>query len=72
MRILLEKDSAHYKDLGVYVANEGKSRLELWNEGKIVDTIYIYRWSIGEVRKLLADLGLKRDESITWETKGKE
>ena len=72
MRIFLEKDSAHYPELEVLVASEGQSRIELFNEGKQVDTIHVYRWNVKEVRKLMADLGMKRDETITWETKAKE
>ena len=30
MKRFLEVESAHYRDLGVYVANEGQSRIELF------------------------------------------
>ena len=46
MRRFLEVESAHYPDLGVYVASEGQSRIELYNEGKKIDTVHIYRWDI--------------------------
>ena len=59
-------ESAHYKDLDVLIANEGQSRIDLYNEGKVVDTIHVYRWTMEEVRILLEDLGLSRDETYTW------
>ena len=72
MRKFLEVESAHYPKLDVRVASEGQSRFELFNEGKKVDTIHVYRWDIQSVRDLCRDLGLERDESITWEKKAKE
>lgn len=72
MRTFLEKESAHYPELDVRVASDGQSRFELFNEGKKIDTIHVYKWDIQSVRDLCADLGLKRDESITWEKKAKE
>ena len=54
------------------IANDGMARVELYNEGKKVDTIHIYRYDLLAVRDLMADLGLERDESITWEKRGKE
>ena len=41
--------------------------MDLYNEEKKVDTIYIQRYSLAEVRRLLDLLGLKRDESRTYE-----
>ena len=72
MRQLLEVESANYPELETLIAAEGQSRIDLYNEGKVVDTIHIYRWDMPAVRKLLSDLGLKRDESITWEKKEAE
>ena len=72
MRRFLEVESAHYPDLAVHVASDGQSRFELFNEGAKVDTIHVYKYDIQAIRDLLADLGLKRDESITWEKKTKE
>ena len=48
------------------------SRIELFNNGKKVDMIPIYRWNIDEVRVLMHDLGLKRNEELTWEKRSKE
>ena len=72
MRQFLEVESAHYKDLGVYITGDGQSRLDLYKDGNKVDTINIYRWSIEEVRRLMDLLGLERDESITYEKKKAE
>ena len=72
MRQLLEVESAHYPELKPMISGDGVSRIELFNEGKLVDTINIYRWEMPEVRILLEELGLKRDESITWEQKKAE
>ena len=72
MKQFLEVESAHYRDLGVYVASEGQSRIELFLEGKKIDTIHIYRWDIQTVRDLMSELGLKRDESYTYEKKKAE
>ena len=72
MRQFLEVESAHYPKLDVRVASEGQARVELYNEGKKVDTIHVYRWDIKAVRDFMAELGLERDESITWDKKAKE
>ena len=68
----MEVESAHYPEMDTLVASEGQSRLDLYFEGKVVDTIHIYRWTMAEVRDLLASLGLKRDEKITYELKAAE
>uniref|UniRef100_A0A7S3IJ41 Selenoprotein F/M domain-containing protein n=1 Tax=Strombidium inclinatum TaxID=197538 RepID=A0A7S3IJ41_9SPIT len=71
IRQFLEVESAHYAKLDVRVASEGQARVDLFNEGKKVDTIHIYKWDIEEIRLLMADLGLERDESNTWEKRQK-
>ena len=48
------------------------SRIELFNNGKKIDMIPLYRYNIDEVRVLMHDLGLKRDEEQTWEKRGKQ
>merc|ERR1712166_303777 len=72
IRKFLEVESAHYKDLDVRVASDGMSRIQLYNKGKIVDTIHIYKYNLDEVRNLLADLGMQRDEKLTWKTRDAE
>jgi len=71
IRKFLEVESAHYPNLDVRVASDGQARFELFNDGKRIDTIHVYRWDIQAVRDLCKDLGLDRDESITWEKKAK-
>ena len=68
----LEVESAHYPELGVFIASEGEARFDLYEDKTKVDTIYVFRWSIEEIRRLLEELGLKRDETITWEKKEAE
>ncbi len=41
-------------------------------DGKQVDKIRVGRYDMSAMRKLMADLGLKRDESYTWEKKKAE
>ena len=63
----LEVDSAHYPELDVRVASEGQARVDLYTKGQKIDTVHIYKWDIEEIRRLMSDLGLERDESLTWE-----
>ena len=52
--------------------SEGEPRFELLKEGEKVDTIRVGRYDIKALRNLLDGLGLKRDESYTWERKKAE
>ena len=72
IRHFLEVESAHYKDLDVRVASDGMSRVQLYRTGKHVDTIHVYKYNIAEIRNLMADLGLARDEKLTWKTRDAE
>ena len=72
MRQFLEVESAHYKKLDVRIASEGQSRITLYNKGKVVDEIHIYKFDIESVRELMEKLGLERDESVTWKTRDAE
>ena len=49
--------------------DEGEPRLELLKNGEVVDKIKLPRHDIESIIKLLADLGVKRDEEFTWEKK---
>lgn len=49
--------------------DEGEPRFELMKDGKVVDKIRLHRHDAKGILKLLADLGVKRDESFTWEKK---
>ena len=48
---------------------DGEPRLELMKGGEMVDKIRIGRYDLKSVRNILSELGLKRDESQTWEKK---
>ena len=52
--------------------SEGEPRFELLKEGEKVDTIRVGRYDLKALRNLLAGLGLKRDESYTWDRKKAE
>ena len=49
--------------------SEGEPRFELLKDGNKVDTIRIGRYDLQTIRNLLKELGLKRDDSYTWERK---
>ena len=68
----MEVESAHYPKLDTRIASEGQARVDLYNEGKKIDTVHIYKWDIEEIRTFMADLGLERDESITWDSRWKD
>tara|TARA_B110000285_G_C14728972_1_gene425582 strand:+ start:98 stop:517 length:420 start_codon:yes stop_codon:yes gene_type:complete len=72
IRQFLEVESAHYRDLDVRVASDGMSRMQLYKTGKHVDTIHVYKYNLAEIRNLLEDLGLSRDEKLTWKTRDAE
>merc|ERR1719263_324868 len=72
VRQFLEVESAHYRDLDVRVASDGVSRIQLYKTGKHVDTIHIYKYNLVEIRKLMTELGLTRDEKLTWKVRDAE
>ena len=43
--------------------------MELLKNNKVVDTIKVGRYDVLAMKKLLAELGIKRDEEETWEKK---
>ena len=66
MRKWLEEETAKYPDLEVFLS-EGEPRFELLKSGEVVDTIRVGKYDVPALRKLARDLGLKREESQTWE-----
>ena len=60
-----------YPALQVFLS-EGQPRFELLLKGDKVDTVPVGRYDLATIRKLLSDLGLKRDEKYTWEKKRAE
>ena len=51
---------------------EGEPRLELSKNEKVVDSIRVGRYDIKALRKLLAQLGVVRDEEYSYEKKNAE
>ncbi|CDW91745.1 UNKNOWN [Stylonychia lemnae] len=68
IKYFLEEDGGKYPKLDIYLS-EGEPRFELSKEGKVVDTIRVGRYNIKAIRNLLAELGVKRDESHSYEKK---
>lgn len=51
---------------------DGEPRFELSKNDKLVDTIRVHRYDIKAIRKLLEELGVKRDEAYSYEKKAAE
>ena len=51
---------------------EGEPRFELLKDGKVVDTVKVGRHDLKGILELCKQLGLKRDESLSWEKKKAE
>ena len=51
----------------ILVASDGMSRLELFDNGELVDTVHVHRYSKDELNELLEEMGQVRDKSLTWE-----
>ena len=43
------------------------SRLELFREGQLIDTVHVYRYKREELNALLVEMGQTRDMSLSWE-----
>eukprot|EP00350_Pseudokeronopsis_sp_OXSARD2_P007072 CAMPEP_0170545756 /NCGR_PEP_ID=MMETSP0211-20121228/4125_1 /TAXON_ID=311385 /ORGANISM="Pseudokeronopsis sp., Strain OXSARD2" /LENGTH=87 /DNA_ID=CAMNT_0010849829 /DNA_START=54 /DNA_END=314 /DNA_ORIENTATION=+ len=69
IKMFLEEESPMYPDLEIFISREGEPRFDLLSKGKVVDTVKVGRHSIEGIRQLLKEFGVKRDETITWETK---
>ena len=46
--------------------------MELLSKGDVVDTIRIGRYDVPAFRRIMKELGLKRDETYTWERRKAE
>ena len=64
----LDHESVKYPKLDVFLS-DGDPRFELMKDGKVVDTIRVFRYNLEGLKKLVSDLGYSRDESYTWEKK---
>ena len=54
----------------ILVASEGMSRIELFQQGELIDSINVHRYSREELSNLLETMGQVRDQSQTWEKIG--
>ena len=43
------------------------SRLELYKEGELIDTVHVHRYSREELNDLMVEMGQPRDTSLTWD-----
>ena len=68
----MDTDAPQFYETPILVASEGMSRLELFKEGTLVDTVHVFRYSREELNELLVEMGQKRDESISWDKISKE
>ena len=67
IRTWLDTDAPQFYTTPILVASEGMSRLELFKEGVMVDTVHVFRYSREELNELLVEMGQPRDESISWD-----
>lgn len=51
----------------ILVASDGMSRLELFENGELVDTVHVHRYGREELNELLEEMGQFRDKDLTWE-----
>ena len=51
----------------ILVASDGMSRLELFDNGELVDTVQVHRYSREDLNELLEEMGQVRDKSLSWE-----
>ena len=43
------------------------SRLELYKDDELIDTVHVHRYSREELNELLVEMGQFRDETMTWD-----
>ena len=67
IRAWLDGDAAQFTQTPILVASEGMSRLELFKEGVLVDTVHVHRYTGEQLNDLLAEMGQPRDSSMSWE-----
>lgn len=66
IREWLDSDAAQFTETPILVTNEGQSRLELFKDGELIDTVHVHRYHREELNDLLEEMGQKRDKSLTW------
>ena len=67
IRTWLDTDAAQFPETPILVTSEGVSRLELYKEGELIDTVHVMRYAREELNELLEEMGQKRDKTLTWE-----
>ena len=67
----MDQESVKYPKLTTYLS-DGEPRIELMKEGDKVDTIRVGRYDLKALKRLMNELGLERDELMTWEKKKAE
>ena len=50
------------------MTSEGVPRFELFDDGVLVDSVNVQRFSNDEVNELLLEMGQKRDETLSWDS----
>jgi hypothetical protein len=69
IREFIDGDGANYETMQILVASDGLPRVELFKEGTLVDTVYVFRYSVPELNNFLTrDLGLPRNPTRTWKS----
>ena len=63
----MDGDAAQFYKTPILVASEGLSRLELFKEGALVDTVHVYRYTVQQLNALLEEMGQPRNKDLTWD-----
>ena len=63
----MDTDAAQFTRTPILVASEGMSRLELFKEEQLIDTINVHRYKREELNELLEEMGQYRDKEMSWE-----
>ena len=50
------------------MTSEGVPRFELFDDGVLVDSFNVQRFSNDEVNELLLEMGQKKDETLSWDS----
>ena len=67
IRSWLDTDAAQFTQTPILVANDGMSRIELFKDGMLIDTVHVYRYKREELNELLVEMGQPRDLTQSWE-----
>ena len=67
MRSWLDTDAAQFSKTQILVASDGLPRIELFNEGVLIDTVPVARYNREEMNELLEEMGQPRNYELSWE-----